>query len=56
MKAFFASAANIRTARRSEFAVRWRLKDGKIIEHQAFWDTASLLIQQGALKRPPPQP
>ena len=24
-----------------EIAVRWRLKDGKIIEHQAFWDTAS---------------
>jgi ketosteroid isomerase-like protein len=30
-----------------EMAVRWRLKDGKIIEHQGFFDTASLLIQQG---------
>ena len=30
-----------------EIAIRWRLKDGKIIEHQAFFDTASLLIQQG---------
>jgi ketosteroid isomerase-like protein len=30
-----------------EMAIRWRLKDGKIIEHQSFFDTASLLIQQG---------
>jgi len=27
-----------------EMAIRWRLKDGKIIEHQGFFDTASLLI------------
>jgi ketosteroid isomerase-like protein len=32
---------------RLEMAIRWRLQDGKIIEHQAFFDTASLLIQQG---------
>ncbi len=32
---------------RLEMAIRWRLKDGKIIEHQAFFDTASLLLQQG---------
>jgi ketosteroid isomerase-like protein len=32
-----------------EMAIRWRLKDGKIIEHQAFFDTAALLIQQGRL-------
>jgi ketosteroid isomerase-like protein len=32
-----------------EMAIRWRLKDGKIIEHQGFWDTASLLIQLGKL-------
>ena len=32
-----------------EIAIRWRLKDGKIIEHQAFFDTASLLIQQGQI-------
>ena len=30
-----------------EMAIRWRLKDGKIVEHQAFFDTASLLSQQG---------
>ena len=30
-----------------EIAIRWRLKDDKIIAHQAFFDTASLLIQQG---------
>lgn len=28
-----------------EIAIRWRLKDGKIIEHQTFFDTASLLSQ-----------
>jgi ketosteroid isomerase-like protein len=31
-----------------EMAIRWRLKDGKIIEHQGFFDTASLLVQQQA--------
>ena len=31
-----------------EIAVRWRLKDGKIIEHQGFFDTMSLLSQMGA--------
>jgi ketosteroid isomerase-like protein len=39
-----------------EMAIRWKLKDGKIIEHQAFFDTASLLIQQGAMAVPVPQP
>ncbi len=29
-----------------EMAIRWKLKDGKIVEHQAFFDTASLLAQQ----------
>lgn len=32
-----------------DIAIRWQLKDGKIIEHQAFFDTASLLIQRGEL-------
>ena len=31
-----------------DMAIRWRLKDGKIIEHQAFFDTAYLLQQQKA--------
>lgn len=31
-----------------EWAIRWRLKEGKIIEHQAFFDTAYLLMQQQA--------
>ena len=35
-----------------EIAIRWRLKEGKIIEHQSFFDTASLLIQQAQLARP----
>ena len=33
-----------------DIAIRWKLKDGKIIEHQAFFDTAHLLIQQGQLQ------
>lgn len=32
-----------------DIAIRWRLKDGKILEHQAFFDTASLLMQRGEL-------
>jgi ketosteroid isomerase-like protein len=32
-----------------ECAIRWRVRDNKIIEHQAFFDTASLLDQQGEL-------
>ena len=32
-----------------DIAIRWQLKDGKIIEHQAFFDTASLLVQRGEL-------
>ena len=31
-----------------EMALRWRLKDGKIIEHQAFFDTASFFAKQCA--------
>jgi len=38
-----------------EMAIRWRLKDGMIIEHQGFFDTASLLIQQGSRTRTTPQ-
>ena len=34
---------------RLDIAIRWRIKDGKIIEHQAFFDTASLLRQRGEL-------
>ena len=35
-----------------EVAIRWRVKDQKVVEHQAFFDTASLLAQQGELKQP----
>jgi len=31
-----------------DMAIRWQLKDRKIIEHQAFFDTAHLLMQQTA--------
>ena len=27
-------------------AIRWRVRDGKLLEHQAFFDTANLLAQQ----------
>lgn len=29
-----------------EIAIRWRIQDGKIIEHQTFFDTAALLQQR----------
>lgn len=32
-----------------ESAFRWRIRDGKILEAQSFFDTAALLAQQGAL-------
>ena len=35
-----------------EIAIRWLLREGKIVEHQSFFDTASLLIQQAQLARP----
>ena len=37
-----------------EIAIRWQLKDGKIIEHQAFFDTAKLLVEQGRVVITPP--
>jgi ketosteroid isomerase-like protein len=33
-----------------EIAIRWKLCDGKIVEHQAFFDTASVLVQQGMMR------
>ena len=33
-----------------DMAIRWRLQDGKVIAHQAFFDTAALLAQRGDLK------
>ena len=36
-----------------DFAIRWRLKDGKVVEHQGFIDTAGMLVreQSGLLPR-----
>jgi ketosteroid isomerase-like protein len=34
----------------SDLSIRWTVKDGKIVEHQGFFDTASVLMQQGELK------
>jgi ketosteroid isomerase-like protein len=34
---------------KTDIAMRWTVKDGKITEHQGFFDTAGVLIQQGDL-------
>jgi len=34
---------------RSVISIYWRMKDGRIAEHQGFFDTASVLMQQGDL-------
>ena len=34
---------------RFELSLRWTVRDGKITEHQCFFDTAGVLIQQGDL-------
>jgi ketosteroid isomerase-like protein len=36
-----------------ECAIRWRVRDRKIVEHQAFFDTAALLMQHGQLSPNP---
>jgi ketosteroid isomerase-like protein len=33
----------------TEISIRWTVKDGKITEHQDFFDTAGVLMQQGDL-------
>ena len=33
----------------SDISMRWTVKDGKITEHQGFFDTAGVLMQQGDL-------
>lgn len=38
---------------RYDCAMRWRVRNGKLIEYQSFFDTASLLYQQGELNSPP---
>ena len=35
---------------KADISIRWTVKDGKILEHQCFFDTAGVLIQQGDLK------
>ena len=39
-----------RKAIKFESAFRWRIRDGKILEAQSFFDTAALLTQQGAFR------
>ena len=34
---------------KSGIAIRWRVRDGRIVEHEGFSDTASVLMQQGDL-------
>jgi ketosteroid isomerase-like protein len=43
----YAGQPNRATKIALEIAIHWRIKDGKIIEHQAFFDTAALLLQIG---------
>jgi ketosteroid isomerase-like protein len=40
----------------SDYAARWRVRDGKLVEHQGFFDTAGFLIQQGLIAAPAPPP
>ncbi len=35
---------------RFDLLIRWTVKDGKIIAHQCFFDTAGVLMQQGDLQ------
>lgn len=34
---------------KSDIAIRWTVREGKVVEHQGFFDTAGVLIQQGDL-------
>jgi ketosteroid isomerase-like protein len=45
-------ARHLRSGRtvRYDLSMRWTVKDGKIVEHQGIFDTASVLMQQGDLK------
>lgn len=36
---------------KKECAIRWRLSRNKIVEHQCFLDTASMLLQLGQLTK-----
>jgi ketosteroid isomerase-like protein len=48
---FEMEARHIPTGRiiRTDLSMRWTVKAGKIIEHQGFFDTAGVLMQQGEL-------
>ena len=48
---FAFEARHIPTGRivRSDLSMRWTIQAGKIIEHQGFFDTAGVLMQQGEL-------
>jgi ketosteroid isomerase-like protein len=35
---------------KSDVSIRWTMQGGKIVEHQCFFDTASILLQQGDVK------
>ena len=48
---FEMQAHHIPTGRivQSDLTIHWTVKDGKITEHQGFFDTAGVLMQQGEL-------
>lgn len=35
-----------------DLAIRWIVRDGKVVSHQGFFDSASMLIQQGQIEIP----
>ncbi len=51
VKGNYAPVASGKAPRSLKFdtAMRWRVRNGKIIEAQTFFDTAALLAQQGQL-------
>jgi ketosteroid isomerase-like protein len=37
---------------KTDYASRWRMRDGKIVEHQGLFDSATVLMQQGDIAAP----
>ena len=37
---------------KTDYVARWRMRNGKIVEHQGFYDTAAVLMQQGQIPTP----
>jgi ketosteroid isomerase-like protein len=48
---FAAEAQHLPTGKiaRADFSIRWVVRNNKLVEHQGFFDTAGVLMQQGEL-------